>query len=199
MTSINAYFNLQSFNVYSVCLLREKADFPQVAFNFITVLMPVISVMVLTNAMDLSSYFWLQNRVLVTRQLNKEGHHHLLVHEEHNNIPLNASVICSLLFIPHLVGFCVVGSESIQPLEKYFLAIMVIRLNDVIRNPLIAKCAFRINDSNAAENRERKRQVEIQDALQRRQERKADNNGEISSLLKITTVTYHLLYRKFWI
>ena len=63
VTWINAHFELQSFNVYNVCLEREKAKLPKVTFNFIMVLTPILSIMVLTNFLDLSSYFWLKNRI----------------------------------------------------------------------------------------------------------------------------------------
>ena len=186
LTWINAHFEFQSFNVYNVCLDREKAKLPKVTFNFIMVLTPVLSVMVLTNAMDLSSYFWLKNRIDVnTKNINKstvKGNANQVQENHHNNIPIHASVICSLLFIFHIAGFVVVGAQMVQPIEKYLLVIVLTRLNDAIRNPLIATCAFRINDSNAAEDRERKRQLVIEDALKRRHER-ADAKGKKLFLL----------------
>ena len=137
------------------------------------VLTPSLSIMVLTNSLDLSSYFWLKNRIHVTKHTNKssKGSVNQVQENHHNNIPIHASVICSLLFIFHLFGFVVVGAQGVQPVEKYLLVIVLTRLNDAIRNPLIATCAFRINDSNAAEDRERKRQLVIEDALKRRHER----------------------------
>ena len=67
---------------------------------------------------------------------------------------------------------------------------MLTRLNDAIRNPLIAKCAFRINDSNAAEDRERKRQLVIEDALKRRHER-ADAKDAGKKLFPLMYFSYH--------
>ena len=126
-----------------------------------------------------------------TKNINKstvKGNANQVQENHHNNIPIHASVICSLLFIFHIAGFVVVGAQMVQPIEKYLLVIVLTRLNDAIRNPLIATCAFRINDSNAAEDRERKRhrerkrQLVIEDALKRRHER-ADAKGKKLFLL----------------
>ena len=115
VTWINAHFELQSFNVYNVCLEREGAKLPKPTFNFIMVLTPVLSVMLLTNSLDLSSYFWLKNRIQVTsKQINqsKKGSANQVQENHQNNIPIHASVICSLLFMLHIAGFVVLGAQK---------------------------------------------------------------------------------------
>ena len=62
----------------------------------------------------------------------------------------------------------VMGIEIIDPLEKYLFVIILTRIQDTLRNPLIAKFLFNINDLNrqrdALVEREINRQKEIQDA-----------------------------------
>ena len=137
--------------------------------------------------------------VQVTKQINKstKGSANQVQENHHNNIPIHASVICSLLFIFHLFGFVVVGAQGVQPVEKYLLVIVLTRLNDAIRNPLIATCAFRINDSNAAEDREGKRQLVIEDALKRRHER-ADAKDAGKKLLPLMYFRYHSCFASFF-
>ena len=69
----------------------------------------------------------------------------------------------------------VMGIEIIDPLEKYLFVIILTRIQDTLRNPLIAKFLFNINDLNrqrdALVEREINRQKEIQDALKRRRAR----------------------------
>ena len=59
------------------------------------------------------------------------------------------------------------------------MANFVNRFNDIIRSPLTATCTFKINNENKQRNadqeRELRRQLEIQDALQRRFDRQRSN------------------------
>ena len=88
-------------------------------------------------------------------------------------IPLRATIISILLFIPYFLTYIILGIQKLDPLEKYFFVIILTRIQDTLRNPLIAKFLFNINDENrqcnALEERERNQQREIQDALKRRQ------------------------------
>ena len=76
-----------------------------------------------------------------------------------------------------ILGYIIIGLKCIQPLEKYLWVVIICRLNDILRNPLLTKFAFKVNDDNRHRNteleRERKRQLEIEDALKRRLERNA--------------------------
>ena len=64
------------------------------------------------------------------------------------------------------------SSQNIQPPEKYLVALIGSQLEKILRNPLVAIFTFKINDAtrqkNAAEERKRKQNIEIQDALKRR-------------------------------
>ena len=77
---------------------------------------------------------------------------------------------------------------DIEPLEKYLIAILSYRFNDVIRSPLIATCTFKINNENMRRNRARQREInrqkEIHSALNKRRERK----GKMIEMEEFTTV-----------
>ena len=177
ITFINAFFEFKSFNVFNVCLNQEKAEFPNVAFNIISCLVPVLFFIILTNVLDVSSYIWLQTRIGPATRSNSIKDSIFKGSDTNPNapnvdIPLKASLISSTLFIPIFVAYIIIGSDRIQPLEKYFVGILCLRLTDAIRNPLTASCTFRVNSANAAEDRERNRQVVINEALRQRQERR---------------------------
>ena len=68
------------------------------------------------------------------------------------------------------------SSRNIQPQEKYLVATIGAQWYKILRNPLVAVFTFKINDAtrqkNADEERNRKRDFEIQDALKRLKRRK---------------------------
>ena len=170
ITLINAYFNLWSFNIYTVCYIGPEGTDQKVAFNVITVLLPVIVLVISSCSLDLSCFVFLQQRrssVHPTTQPNSIPQGNSL------EIPLRATIISTLLFIPYILIYIILGTRKLDPLEKYFFVITLTRIQDTLRNPLIAKFLFNINDQNrqrnALEERERKRQKEIQDAMKRRQ------------------------------
>ena len=170
ITFINAYFNLWSFNIYTVCYIGPEGTDQKVAFNVITVLLPVIVLVISSCSLDLSCFVFLQQRrssVHPTTQPNSIPQGNSL------EIPLRATIISTLLFIPYILIYIILGTRKLDPLEKYFFVIILTRIQDTLRNPLIAKFLFNINDQNrqrnALEERERKRQEEIQDAMKRRQ------------------------------
>ena len=68
------------------------------------------------------------------------------------------------------------------------LSVIMTKVYDTLQNPLIATCSFKINDENRQRNvdeeRERKRQKEVQDALKRRAERKSQPKANVTIPLK---------------
>ena len=168
---INSYFELRSFNIYSVCLEGQKAQMNHVTFNIFTVLLPLLFVVATTNFMDFSSYLWLQRTVHPEQE--NQG---CIV----NDIPLRATLISTHLLLLYIGGFVVLGSQNISPAEKYLVAIIATRINDMLRNPLVAIYTFKINDEtrqkNAIEERERKRQIEIKNAFSTSRRAKEDND-----------------------
>ena len=174
ITFINVYFNLWSFNVYTVCYIGPGATDPKVAFNVITVLIPVIVSVIFSCFMDLSCFVFIHKRNTSVHPRRTQPIPIAQVNSILTEIPLRATIISILLFIPYFLTYIILGIQKLDPLEKYFFVIILTRIQDTLRNPLIAKFLFNINDENrqrnALEERERNQQREIQDALKRRQE-----------------------------
>ena len=168
---INSHFNLRNFHVYLVCLEGQKAGMNNVGFNGIMVLSPILLAVTSTVIMDVLSYLWLQRAV---HPIDNENQGCVIIHE----IPIRSTMISTLLLLPYLVIYFVISSQNIQPMEKYLVSIVGTRINDILRNPLVAIYTFKINEEtrrkNADKERERKRQIEIQDAVNRRKERQQE-------------------------
>ena len=227
---INVYFNLWSFNIYTVCYIGPEATDQKVAFNVITVLIPVIVSVIFSCFMDLSCFVFIHQRSSTTSNLNRSSPpsqvnsvttvnlFNFFISSRNNSvhpttqpkpiphqvnsveIPLRATIISTLLFIPYISIYIVLGIEKLDPLEKYFFVIILTRIQDTLRNPLIAKFLFNINDlnrqRNALEERERNRQREIQDALKRRQEARTTNTSRYKFMRQLK-FTYYSVFDIF--
>ena len=95
------------------------------------------------------------------------------------------------------------GIQKLDPLEKYFFVIILTRIQDTLRNPLIAKFLFNINDENrqrnALEERERNQQREIQDALKRRQEARTANTSRCKFMWQLRLTYYFDIFQALMI
>ena len=173
LTSLNTHFGLNIFNIYSVCLSAKEASESNVTLNLITVLVPIALLVIGTISLDFFIFVWLHHRKTRVQQENQSNLQNVsFIHD----IPLRASLISTIPFIPILIIYASLGLKNVPPLEKYLIAIIMTKVYDTLQNPLIATCSFKINDENRQRNvdeeRERKRQKEVQDALKRRAERK---------------------------
>ena len=179
----NAYFDLKSFNIFSVCLNRETTENPKLLFNMITTTLPILSLLTITIALDISCFFFVLNR----RNTIQDIQSRFQMHQNHSyilaDIPFRASLISTFVYLVLIIGYFIISTENVHPLEKYVSVIILCRVIDICKSPLIATCAFKVNDENrhrnSEEERERKRQLEIQDALKRRAERLAMKNENI--------------------
>ena len=168
ITFINSHFELRNFNIYSICLEGQNAkkNEYEMPFRFLTFILPVVLMIVTTSIMDLSSYRWLQkrdNKSLETRRgCCKE------------DIPLRATAVYYFLHAVFTIIFFCIFALKVTPLEKYLIVNVLVKIDNILRNPLTVVFAFKINDStrqkNAAKERERRRNTEIQHALSRRME-----------------------------
>ena len=173
----NSYFELNSFNIFSVCLYKEETESPKLLFNFISTTLPIFTLLTVTIALDISCFFFVLNRRNTVQDIQTQ----FQINQNHSNIlddiPFRASLISTFVYLILITGYFIISIENIHPLEKYVSVIIICRVNDICKSPLIATCAFKVNDENrqrnSAEERERKRQLEIQDALRRRAERLA--------------------------
>ena len=168
-TFINSHFELQSYNIYNVCLHGENAKKNKILFNCLTIMLPVVIMVIAAGVVDLLSYFWLQKRENNSRREYIK-----------NDIPLRATAISTSLHAIFIFVFVILGIQKVQPIDKYLIATVLIRIDNILRNPLTAVFTFKINDEtrqkNVAKERERKRQAVIQDALRQREEIKLEGN-----------------------
>ena len=184
VTIINQMTNIRSFNIYLVCLMGTEATEQNVLYNLLTVLLPIITLIFITCLLDFYSMFWFRKqktRVEPEIKRNSEDGDETKCMPFIDDIPLKATVLSTIFLILVLTVYIVLGIKDIRPLEKYLIVIMITRVNDTLRNPMIAICTFKINDDNrrqrnANEEREQNRQKEVQLALKRRQERKAQKS-----------------------
>ena len=166
VTFINSHFELRNFNIYSICLEGENAKKNKMLFCFLTFVLPVVLMVVTTSIMDLSSYRWLQkrdNKSLQTCQGCCK-----------DDIPLGATAVYYSLHAVFTIIFFCIFARKVTPLEKYLIVTVLVKIDNMLRNPLTVVFTFKINDStrqkNAAKERVRRRNTEIQHALSRRME-----------------------------
>ena len=80
------------------------------------------------------------------------------------------------------------SSQNIQPQEKYLVATIGAQLYKILRNPLVAIFTFKINDAtrqkDADEERKRKQEIEIQDALKRRKKLREKSQNLVSMAME---------------
>ena len=160
--------------------MGTEATDQNVLYNLLTVLLPIITLIFITCLLDFYSILWFRKqktRVEPESERNSEDGDEIKCMPFIDDIPLKATMLSTIFLILVLAVYVVLGIKDIRPLEKYLIVIMITRVNDTLRNPMIAICTFKINNDNrqrnANEERERKRQKEVQLALKRRQERKA--------------------------
>ena len=153
--------------MYNVCLEGESAKSNTRRFVFLTMPLPIILMVVLTGFLDLSCYFWLQKRDNTSRNTPQNRCCK-------NDIPLRATAISISLHILCIIGFVILAMQKVEPHNKYLVVAVGARIGNILRNPLTAVFTFKINDEtrrkNAALERERRRQSEIQSAFRKRQE-----------------------------
>ena len=166
LTFINSHFELKSFNIYTICLEGENVRKNKLLFNVLAFLSPVVLMVVTTSIMDLLSYFWLRKR----DNKSFETFRGCLK----DDIPLRATAISMILHAVFTIIFAYIFAQKVTPIEKYLIVNVLIKIDNMLRNPLTVVFTFKINhltrQKNAAKERERRRKAEIQDALHRRLE-----------------------------
>ena len=175
--SINSIFNLRAFNIYSICLEREEAKNNNPILTLIFIMLPLITLISVTCTMDFTCLIWLTNRRLAINPNNDNinvGCINVI-----DEIPLRATMINTLILIPYIITSVVISQANVTPIEKYLIALLSMRFNDIVRSPLIVTCTFKVNNDNRAINREIRRQKEIQAALKRRWERRLENSSTV--------------------
>lgn len=175
VVAINSIFNLRAFNIYSICLEKDEAKNNNPILTLILILLPLMTLICVTCTMDFTCLIWLTNR----RAVNPHHDNDINVGciNVMDEIPLRATMINTLLLIPYILTSVAISKGNVSPMEKYLIATLSYRFNDIIRSPLIVTCTFKVNNDNRARDREIRRQKEIQAALKRRWERRLQNSS----------------------
>ena len=165
-TFINSYFERQTFNIYNVCLLGPNSvEHSFVRISIVSVI-PISISIISTIFMDFKVYLWYHKTI----NPNINSQNNIL-----SDIPLRSSIISTILFIPFLIIYTILALENIKPINQYLWVIILERLNDILRNPLISIFTFQINNENRRRNedleREQRRAEVIRRAIIKREER----------------------------
>ena len=169
ITFCNSYFELKSYNIYTVCLEGPQAKINNVTFNIVTILVPLLAYVIVVSILDILSYKRLQSSVGPMEDYQSCTFN--------ADIPLRASLFDSHLLMLYFLVYIVMGANNVGPLDKYLVAVIGIRIKDMIRNPLILTYAFKRSEEirerfAAQEDREKRRQKEIFKAILKKTERK---------------------------
>ena len=155
---INYYFDLKLSNIINVCLGQENTSSSIIWLNFTLTLLPVVTASISSCIIDIRSY------LLIRKGGNKN----------YSGLPLRASLLSSFLILPYL--FAAVILLRIKSIEiKYMAMIYNCLFFTTIRIPLVLRFGLKRNEINQQinqnEDREQRRQLEIEEALKRRQAR----------------------------
>ena len=159
--------DVRHFNFIEHCLGRQEKVDKSPAFGFFLIGLPQFVALIATVALDIFNHFTIVKVM--------DGNQVLKISEEERKrrekIPKRATIINSCMFIPFTVFSLVVVKGFGLSLE--FKALLVTSATFVVaaRNPVIARFAFQVNKQIQKESVEKRRQAEIQEALERKQER----------------------------
>ena len=184
ITFLNSYFELKSYNIHTVCLKGPQAKINNVTFNIVTILVPLLAYVIVVSILDILSYKRLQSSVGPMEDYQSCTFN--------ADIPLRASLFDSHLLMLYFLVYIVMGANNVGPLDKYLVAVIGIRIKDMIRNPLILTYALKRSEEirerfAAQEDREKRRQKEIFKAIikkaARRKLEKDEHSIEMSPIM----------------
>lgn len=156
----NAGLDLNLLAVYNFCHYADKAQDDHYIITNFCIGLPVTGLTICTAFCDIKTLQFIRTR-----------------HEKHvDKVPLNASIISTILSIPYLLYPLVMSNiltPKFSPEDKFFMILIPSTLINIFRNPIIATCAFRLNAANVAKEskakeRERKRQAAIKRSVEDR-------------------------------
>ena len=172
---INVTFDLKIFNVYNICIGSKDEHHP--SLNGILIMFPMMIVVLITAALDIKCYIIVKNHSNVVDDLS-----------------LRTSIVSISLMFPYIFGSLVIlNLFDLDNLSRYFVVMFICVFLSIIRNPIILLFTFRVNERNRQvdlmEEREKKRQIEINFALKKREEqRQAKMIPTISKSVELTPV-----------
>lgn len=165
MTGFNGILDLGLLSAYGHCM--HLPDSPNADYlGLILVALPIMTMSIATTCMDIYCFFVAKNQP----------------HASNNTeMPFRVSVISTSITI--LTMMTVAITIRIKEFQDQFTFVSCVSVcAATIRSPLISLCGFRVNEVNmqvdADEERERKRQIEVQHALQNRRQKKREEESK---------------------
>ena len=161
--------DLRQFNFIEQCLDRQEILDKSQVFGTVFVGIPQFVALIATVALDIFNHIKIiktmdGNQVLKTSEQERQ---------RREKIPKRATMISSCMFIPFIVYTLVILHGFNLSLEvKALLVTLGNSLVAATRNPVIARFAFQVNQQIQKESVEKRRQAEIQEALERKQEQR---------------------------
>ncbi len=165
----NAVWSLEIFFMYTNCLEIVKNSVVKIMIGeimrYILVFLPMTCCILATVFMDFHCLIKIKSRGIATAE----------------EMSLRATITSSIMTIPYVVLCCIsINFFGLNEKLKWFLLTSLYFIFITFRNPVIATCAFRVNEVNQQidleAQRERKRQIEINDAIKARKDRIAGIN-----------------------
>ena len=165
LTIANTVFDLELLTFYAYCMSQKYISYFHIYMQCYHAIMVVLTALV-----DIKTLILIRRYRNGTNQIEQE-HRHIM-----NEIPMRSSLF-NLSFLPLIIGYSLRNYWLTlpQPEDQMRLAMTLLLTVFLIKSPFITFLTFRVNETNGRidqdEERERKRQLEIQDAKQRRNER----------------------------
>lgn len=154
---LNVILDLKMLHVYNICI--DSGAEHHTLLNGIFFSLPLLITVSVTTILDLRCYFIIKNHSNVTDDLS-----------------LRTSIVSICLLFLYIIGIAfVLNFFGLNQSTKYYAVMSISIFLSIVRNPIILLVTFRVNELNRhvdeMEEREHNRQIEINFALQKREER----------------------------
>ena len=174
----NAYFDLGVFPLYESCMNKDSQFSLTPLCLIITALVLLVSTIGYDMALLRLIKIWQANRIPSSRMNDIEDRHII------NEPPMRNTIINMVSLINIFsVGFLVIDDE-VTNTSKYNSMFTAVLSNMVLKSPFIIFWTLRVNEEtkrkDQAEERERLRQIEIQEAKMRRAQLRKKRTNEVN-------------------
>ena len=173
MIFVTTFLDLGDSEFINLCLGIPEGNGQYNYIVIVGLILPICMVIGLTITLDFANKTIIEHMIvevsLSMRQAMEEK-------RGHNEIARRAIYINICLFIPWVFYSAIVGNSFDFSLETKTILLTIPNLFvDAIRNPIIARFAFRVNETIKRNTVEDRRHDEIKSALQKRQEIREEN------------------------
>ena len=165
LVSFNSVFDMEWFKMYSFCMGRNFSN----TFGFASIRrLSIIGTIILTFFVDIKT-FWLIRKYNNENNLNQSENEHIK-----SDIPMRASLVSLFMVVSTMIILLIIETNE-NPEQFTKVGMICILFISLPKSPAMVFLTMHVNTTNARidqdAERERKRQLEIQDAKRRRNER----------------------------